>query len=343
MKGMIHLNINLGAKIRELRKKQELTQEDMAEKLNISAQAISKWENGTCYPDMALIPVLANFFAVSLDELFSYDVTQLNRRIDSIIEEAKKYFWSDPQKCKEIYRSALKEYPSNERLLTELLEACTTHGTNEEALSIAERLVEEAKDVFSVCRAKTSLADLYLRDGRYAEAKGIIDTLPEIYPYMLCDRMRTSSYSLKGEDRLKWAKDWKIIEIQELYIACELEGRGFMETEQYEAALLSFGQYRCVIEMFMLSEEIYINSYLWNGMQTHHWCAYLMEASCLAKLGRTKEAVEKIDRAQHILQNCWKEKDGTADYLTDNPERFLDPFRSFYKECDLEAIAPCPI
>ena len=40
------MTINLGAKIRELRKKKELTQEELAEKLNISSQAVSKWENG---------------------------------------------------------------------------------------------------------------------------------------------------------------------------------------------------------------------------------------------------------------------------------------------------------
>jgi transcriptional regulator with XRE-family HTH domain len=172
------MEINLGLKIRELRKKHNLTQEDLAAKLSVSAQAISKWENNTCYPDMVQIPILANFFGVSLDELFSYDVTQLNHRIDGIIAEANKYFWENPNKCKEIYQSALKEYPSNERLLTELLGVCITHGTHKEALPIAERLVEEAKDVFSVCRAKASLVELYLRENRYDGAKKVIESLP---------------------------------------------------------------------------------------------------------------------------------------------------------------------
>ena len=337
------MDINLGTKIRELRKQSGYTQEELAAKLTVTAQAISKWENGTCYPDMAQIPILANFFGISLDELFSYDVAQLNRRIDGIITEAKKYFWSDPEQCKKIYRSALKEYPSNERLLTELLEVCVTHGSKEEALSIAETLVEEAKNVFSVCRAKSSLADLYLREDRYEDAKKIINTLPEIYPYMLCDKMRTSSYALKGEDRLAWAKDWKIIEIQELYIACQLEGKGYWETGKYEAALESLSQYRRVIEMFMLSQEIYINSYLWNGMQTHHWCAYLEEAGCLNKLGRTEEAKEKIARAHYILLNGWREKDGSANYLENDREKYLAPFREHYKQWELDSLAPCPV
>lgn len=337
------MEITLGVKIRELRKKHNLTQEDLAAKLSISAQAISKWENNTCYPDMAQIPILANFFGVSLDELFSYDVTQLNHRIDGIIAEAKKYFWENPNKCKEIYQTALKEYPANERLLTELLEVCITHGSNKEALSIAERLVEEAKDVFSVCRAKASLVELYLRADQYDDAKKVIESLPEIYPYMLCDKMRTSSYSLRGDDRLKWAKDWKTIEIQELYTACQLEGKGYWEVGNYEGALASFSQYRRVIEMFMRSEEININSYLWSGMQTHHWCAYLEEAGCLVKLRRMDEAKAKIDRAHYILMNSWKEKDSSVNYLENKPERYLAPFREYYSEWELDAAFPCPI
>lgn len=142
------MDINLGAKIRELRKQRKMTQEELAVKLNVSNQAVSKWESGSCYPDMAQIPVLANFFGVSLDELFNYDVAQLNEKIDAVIEEAGKHFWSDPEKCIESYQNALNEYPSNERLLIELLDAYMTHGPREKALQIAEQLVREAKELF---------------------------------------------------------------------------------------------------------------------------------------------------------------------------------------------------
>ncbi|MBQ7921817.1 MAG: helix-turn-helix transcriptional regulator [Clostridia bacterium] len=335
--------MNLGTKIRELRKMRNLTQEELAEKLNISNQAVSKWENGTCYPDMAQIPVLANFFGVSLDELFCYDVAQLNKKIDAIIDAAKNFFWSAPEKCAEIYLNGLKEYPANERILAELLDVYIQHGTQEKAIPIAEQLVGEAKDLFIQCRAKANLASLYLKADRYEDAKNLIDSLPEMYPYMLCDKMRESSYQLKGEDRLKWAKDWKIIEIQELYIACALEGHGYWETKQYENALVSMEQYRRVLEMFMKSDEIYEDSYLWSGMQTHHWCAYLYAAGCLNKLGRKDEAKEKMERAKYILLHAWVKKDGSANYFAENPERYTDPFREYYSEWELDDLGPCPL
>ena len=62
--------MNLGNKIRELRRANNLTQEQLATSLNITAQAISKWEMGASYPDMTMIPTLAAFFKVSLDTTF---------------------------------------------------------------------------------------------------------------------------------------------------------------------------------------------------------------------------------------------------------------------------------
>lgn len=337
------MDINLGTKIRELRKDKGLTQEELADKLAVSPQAVSKWENGSCYPDMAQIPVLANFFGVSLDELFSYDVSQLNAKIDAIITEAGNYFWSNRDKCEEILKNALREYPDNERLLAELIDLYEAHARSngkteyyEKAIPLAERLISEAKDIFTICRTKADLVSIYIQLNRYEDAKALIDTLPEMYPYMLRDKMRVSAFHLKGEDRLRWAKDLKLIEIQELYIACDMEGSGFMETGKYEEALTSFTQYRRVIEMFMKSDEIAEENYLWGGMQTHHWCSYLEEASALVKLGRTDEAKAKIERAYYIISHAW------GDEFEKDPEEFMKYFRQYYSAWELDVIEPCP-
>ena len=63
--------MNIGIKIRELRKAINLTQEQLATSLNISAQAVSKWEMGLSYPDITMIPTLAGLFKVSIDDLLS--------------------------------------------------------------------------------------------------------------------------------------------------------------------------------------------------------------------------------------------------------------------------------
>lgn len=60
----------LGRRISELRKEKGWTQEQLAEMLNVSPQAVSKWENGNSCPDITLLPVIAKLFSVTVDDLF---------------------------------------------------------------------------------------------------------------------------------------------------------------------------------------------------------------------------------------------------------------------------------
>ena len=61
---------NIGQIIKRLRKEHNLTQEELAEQLNVSAPAVSKWENGTSLPDITQVVPLANLFGVPTDVLF---------------------------------------------------------------------------------------------------------------------------------------------------------------------------------------------------------------------------------------------------------------------------------
>ena len=66
-------SISLGQNIRRLRLSQNMTQRELAWHLSVSMQAVSKWERGCAYPDVALLVPMARLFAVSLDELFGQD------------------------------------------------------------------------------------------------------------------------------------------------------------------------------------------------------------------------------------------------------------------------------
>ncbi len=74
--------MELGKKIRSLRFKAGLTQEQLAEKLGIGAQSVSKWENAATMPDITLLPLLAEIFGVSIDDLFDLTVEQRFSRIE---------------------------------------------------------------------------------------------------------------------------------------------------------------------------------------------------------------------------------------------------------------------
>ena len=63
------MEMNMGRMIRKLRKERNLTQEELAEQLNITPQAVSRWESGTGLPDISQIVPLANVFSVTTDVL----------------------------------------------------------------------------------------------------------------------------------------------------------------------------------------------------------------------------------------------------------------------------------
>ncbi|MBQ7306570.1 MAG: helix-turn-helix transcriptional regulator, partial [Clostridia bacterium] len=60
----------IGETIARLRRERGMTQEALAESMGVSSQTISKWENSTTCPDVSLLPVLADFFGVSVDDLY---------------------------------------------------------------------------------------------------------------------------------------------------------------------------------------------------------------------------------------------------------------------------------
>lgn len=65
---MIHFN----EKIKKLRKQKDMTQSQLAEVLSVTIQSVSKWETGRSFPDITLLPVIARYFGISMDELFEY-------------------------------------------------------------------------------------------------------------------------------------------------------------------------------------------------------------------------------------------------------------------------------
>lgn len=83
------MDMNIGSVIKKLRTAQGVTQEDLAEYLGISYQAVSKWETGVGLPDITLLPRIAVFFGVRIDELFSISHEDEMERIRYILDYEK--------------------------------------------------------------------------------------------------------------------------------------------------------------------------------------------------------------------------------------------------------------
>lgn len=80
------MNIYFSENIKRLRKERDLTQEALADFLGVSFQAVSKWERGESYPDIELLPTIADFFSISTDELLGVDKAKNEAEILALCE-----------------------------------------------------------------------------------------------------------------------------------------------------------------------------------------------------------------------------------------------------------------
>ena len=122
--------MKMGEIIRTLRRKEGKTQEALAEALGMSTQAVSRWESGGGYPDVEMIPRIANYFHVSIDELFGYDGDRQGR-IASVLTEADSRIARNAvtEECITELREALLEFPEEEQILLRLGFALCLYGT----------------------------------------------------------------------------------------------------------------------------------------------------------------------------------------------------------------------
>lgn len=78
--------MNIGEIIKINRTKKAMSQAELAEVLHISAQSVSKWENGSSMPDINQLPSIASFFGITIDDLFAYPDNLEYERIENAIE-----------------------------------------------------------------------------------------------------------------------------------------------------------------------------------------------------------------------------------------------------------------
>ena len=206
------MQIKLGERMRELRRKYGRTQDDLAQALGVTPQAVSRWENGICYPDMELLPSMANFFGVSIDELFGYQ-TERSQKIGELADRIRAMNAKNNGKdvcmdeCLRLARESAAEFPGNETLMLCLASVlynagyvrygeyhCTdeygydvyavehhrTYDEWKEAIALYEKLLETLPDGPMRHQAVRELIQLYANTGEYDKGAAVAGTCPEL-------------------------------------------------------------------------------------------------------------------------------------------------------------------
>lgn len=205
----------LGTQIRALRRARGMTQESLAERLHVSAQAVSKWENHLSAPDVSLLPALAAVFDTTIDELFGYDRGEIESAVMDVCRASWEYRESDRLKSRDILKAGLERFPGNAILLNNYLYTLDYETENDEIIAVAAKLVESVEgDAGSDdvrYDALRFLAGAYARKGEYDFARATLERIPEIY----FTKLSAAAETLRGKEKYDAAnaQKWVCLEL----------------------------------------------------------------------------------------------------------------------------------
>ena len=217
MKNEVH-TMTIGQRIKKLRRERNITQEQLAEYLNLSASAVSQWECDRVMPDISQLPLLANLFEVSADVLLGIDVDSKARRIEEIYQTALKTSQDGHrEEAIAILRDGLRQYPDSFKLMDFLVSElwCRTPRDDETAQEIEayhkqmetylDKILTQCTDDTIRSHAVERACFLYERIGRYDDAIKLAESIPTGFTRreLLCQIYTgTKQYETKREDIL---------------------------------------------------------------------------------------------------------------------------------------------
>ncbi|MCI8589879.1 MAG: helix-turn-helix transcriptional regulator [Clostridiales bacterium] len=224
------MDFQFGKNIRKFRRRAGVTQGTLGNALGLSAQAISRWESGGGYPDMQLIPAIANYFGITIDELFGYNSDQSLR----IAEICNQYDDMERNRTSletmlEFIRLAAEEFPASDEIMIRYANALYEAGWQErgvraynvedsvyafndseygkqneiwqDAISVLNNLLMQTGDTAIREQAVCLLVYLYRNTGQYEEAT----MLACQQPTLASSRELLLLQGTDGEERARFA------------------------------------------------------------------------------------------------------------------------------------------
>lgn len=208
------MKLLIGENIKSLRKLKDITQEQLAEMLNVSCQSVSRWELGVCYPDMELLPVMAQIFETTVDKLLGVDDITESKKVDEYLSRFQQAISKGKiDECISIARIGVNEYPNNYALLNKLMYALFISGDetgnidnwkenmekyDAEITSLGERIMKYCPNQNIRLEAMARLAFNHCEQGRKEKGREIYEKLP---PMILC-RENQMWEALKEDEKL---------------------------------------------------------------------------------------------------------------------------------------------
>lgn len=214
--------MQLGEVIRKYRKDKNMTQEEMAGRLGVTAPAVNKWENGNSFPDIMLLAPIARLLGISLDTLLSFREELTPEEITEIVREVSEKLKEQPYDEAVLWaKKKLEQYPNSEQLIWQIALILDAWRTTK-AIPYTEKYdgyiyslytrALESEDEIIRSNAADSLFGFYMRKKQYEKAEACLDYFSKQNP----ERKRKQAQLYSETDRIQEA--YKTYE--ELLFAC---------------------------------------------------------------------------------------------------------------------------
>ena len=201
--------LNIGRCIVQKRKEKGITQEQLADYIGVSKASVSKWESGLSYPDILLLPELATYFNISVDELLGYSPQLTKEEIKKIYnkllhEFAVKSFDEVIEECNKLIKKYNSCFPFLISMIQLLLNYSTLSKTDEskeeifqKCILLSKRVKDESENISLIKKANTMEALAEMALGNSEEVIHLMDN--KLDPYSGDDVILINAYRMQGK------------------------------------------------------------------------------------------------------------------------------------------------
>ena len=350
---------SIGKTIKELRKNRGLTQEELAEKIGVTAQAISKWENESGMPDLSQIVPLAHIFGVSTDTLLGTGDTNKNEDVSEILGRAQsKLTFPLTIECLtdkyNVLLEGLKLYPNNFKLILQCMEVeiSLAYPLNpvydaKNAKALYEACEKHAKTIFSyddnvnrILRARMIMLMLHCANNNFSEARRQAEKFPSRVDFNI-----HKMYAIHAH----WQKDYKseitsynfyIMNMLRAFISGSISlAKAYDLAEEPKCAMDIYERLIGILDI-IFKDEI--------KMPFHHaegGDIYVLLAEKAMELGNKELALDSLEKAiKYDVEE--KERLIASDFKIESPflsnvgDRLGDRYQNLDEIMSMECFAP---
>lgn len=326
--------IKLGTILATKRRERGITQEELAKHLGVSKPAVSKWESGQSYPDILLLPILASYFDISIDELIGYEPQMPKADIRKLYHRLSQSFTKEPfeqvyTECEEYLRKYFSCWELQFQIGALLINHCSLAGTAERTMQILERSlelfqrIEKNSEESHLARLSTQMqAVCHMSLGRPQEAIDLMEK--QGVPLMSPESILVKAYQMKGEREkaIEYLQGFTYVNLATMlgavpdYFMMYTDEPGRLD--EYYRIFLSLCE---LFDLESLSPSLLVN-------------IYLSGATAYAKQGNQDKAIAILEIYADLILKLDKE----TIYLHGN--HIFDALEGYLASVDVETDAP---